>query len=174
MTSGYYGDFLQKSVVDILQNRFKVYNSYCLIRRCDDCTVIVAVSHANHLKYPERVYQESVTFVEDLTVKYFDRMIDIYIDNLPGLKYSRFAKDSKYRASIIRKRENSQKHKLLSPREVECLHWISRGKTSREISILMKISENTVNEHKKHIIQKLNVSNIAFAIREAMRAEIIT
>lgn len=102
-------------------------------------------------------------------------MIDIYVDHLPGLKYSRFATDEKFRASVIKNRENQeQKHLLLSAREIECLYWISRGKTSSDISLLMKISEHTVNEHKKNIMKKLNVSNIVYAVREAMKAEIIS
>jgi DNA-binding CsgD family transcriptional regulator len=174
ITSGYYGDYLQHSVIDILQIRFKVYNSFCLIRRCDDCTLIVAISHNNHLQYPEQVYQRSVNLIEDFTVKYFDCLISLYVDNLPGLKYSRFATDSRYRAAVIRKREARHKKPLLTTRESECIHWISRGKTSKEISQLMRISEYTVNEHKKKIMRKLNVSNIVFAVREALRAEIIT
>lgn len=174
ITAGYHGDFLQKTVIDILENRFHVYNSYCLIRRCDDCTVIIAISHNSPILHPEKIYQETVSAIEDFSIKYFDHLIDLYVENLPGLKYARFASDAKYRATILKKRKSIKKNFLLTEREVECLYWVSRGKTSKDTSVLMKISERTVDKHKENIIKKLNVTNIVYAVREAIKAELIS
>jgi len=35
--------------------------------------------------------------------------------------------------------------------------WVSRGKTNREISIILSISPRTVQKHLEHIFQKLGV-----------------
>jgi DNA-binding CsgD family transcriptional regulator len=45
----------------------------------------------------------------------------------------------------------------LTRRESEVLAWVSRGKTNREISILLSISPRTVQKHLEHIFQKLGV-----------------
>lgn len=175
ITAGEGGDHLQKSVVNLLENRFGVYNTFCLIRRCEDCVVMIAVSHTVLISKPEILCQKLVTQIEDLSIEYFDTLIDLYTDYLPGLKFSRFATDSRYRAAVLRKREQCQaiSHSILTGREKETLYWVSKGKTSYEISKLMTISEYTVNEHKKSIMKKLNTSNMVYSVREALKNNII-
>jgi DNA-binding CsgD family transcriptional regulator len=56
-----------------------------------------------------------------------------------------------------------------SPREVEVLHWLKSGKTSWDMSVIMKISERTVNYHVNNIMHKLNVMNRSQAVSEAAR-----
>ncbi len=45
----------------------------------------------------------------------------------------------------------------LSPREREVLKWLRSGKTSWAISVILQISERTVNYHVNNIMRKLNV-----------------
>lgn len=47
--------------------------------------------------------------------------------------------------------------KGLSPREIEVLKWISRGKRDSEIAVILSISVRTVNHHVASILKKLNV-----------------
>jgi len=47
----------------------------------------------------------------------------------------------------------------LSKREVECLTWISKGKTSSEVSQILGISERTVNFHVKNSMDKFDAVN---------------
>ena len=47
----------------------------------------------------------------------------------------------------------------LTTREVEVLRWTANGKTSKEIAIILGVTESTVNFHLKNIIAKMNVSN---------------
>lgn len=56
----------------------------------------------------------------------------------------------------------------LSPREIECLHWAAIGKTSWEISCILKISERTVVFHIGRAVEKLDVSNRRQAIARAI------
>ncbi|MBB1201378.1 transcriptional regulator SdiA [Enterobacteriaceae bacterium 89] len=46
-----------------------------------------------------------------------------------------------------------------SKRELEILKWTAEGKTSAEISIILSISENTVNFHQKNMQKKFNAPN---------------
>ncbi|HOP06706.1 MAG TPA: response regulator transcription factor [candidate division Zixibacteria bacterium] len=57
---------------------------------------------------------------------------------------------------------------LLTMREKEILHLVSKGLVSREIADLLYISVNTVNTHRQRILKKLDVSNTAEAIRYAL------
>ena len=46
-----------------------------------------------------------------------------------------------------------------SQRELEILKWTAEGKTSVEISLILAISEHTVNFHQKNMQKRFNVSN---------------
>ena len=49
--------------------------------------------------------------------------------------------------------------KEFSQRELEILKWTAEGKTAAEISLILSISEHTVNFHQKNIQKRFNVSN---------------
>lgn len=61
----------------------------------------------------------------------------------------------------------------LSDRERECLVWVSEGKTTDEVALILGVSGNTVNSYVTHAIQKLSASNRAMAIATAIRSGII-
>ncbi len=56
----------------------------------------------------------------------------------------------------------------LSPRELEVLKWLKLGKTSWDISVILKISERTVNYHVNNIMRKLDVTSRLQAVSEAV------
>jgi DNA-binding CsgD family transcriptional regulator len=61
----------------------------------------------------------------------------------------------------------------LSERERECLLWVSEGKTTDEVALILGVSSNTVNSYVAHAIQKFGASNRAMAIATAIRSGII-
>ena len=61
----------------------------------------------------------------------------------------------------------------LSDRERECLLWVSEGKTTDEVSVILGVSSNTINSYITHAIQKLAASNRAMAIVTAIRSGIL-
>lgn len=61
----------------------------------------------------------------------------------------------------------------LSDRERECLFWVSEGKTTDEIAVILGVSSNTVNSYITHAIQKFSASNRTMAIATAIRSGII-
>lgn len=61
----------------------------------------------------------------------------------------------------------------LSERERECLRWVSEGKTTDEVALILGVSSNTVNSYVAHAIQKFGASNRAMAIATAIRSGII-
>ena len=54
-------------------------------------------------------------------------------------------------------------HYLLTPRELDVLAWIARGKTNRDIADILGMSPRTVNKHLEHIFVKLGVETRAAA-----------
>jgi DNA-binding response OmpR family regulator/DNA-binding CsgD family transcriptional regulator len=57
----------------------------------------------------------------------------------------------------------------LTLRETEILMWISRGKTNKEIGLILDGSPRTVNKHLEHAFEKLGVSTRAAAVAIALK-----
>jgi LuxR family transcriptional activator of conjugal transfer of Ti plasmids len=61
----------------------------------------------------------------------------------------------------------------LSCREKDCLLWTAQGKSSWDISMILKISENTVNFHIKNAMRKLATTSRTVAVVKAIRLNLI-
>jgi DNA-binding NarL/FixJ family response regulator len=65
------------------------------------------------------------------------------------------------------------RHFALNERELECLTWSARGKTSPEIAQIVNISKRTVNFHIENACRKLNVSTRTEAVVKATSGRLI-
>lgn len=61
----------------------------------------------------------------------------------------------------------------LSPREIECLVWMARGKDAAGVAEILSISQHTVRDYLKSARAKLGCSTIAQAVFEATRLNLI-
>ena len=61
----------------------------------------------------------------------------------------------------------------LSPRETECLTWVSRGKTVWETATILSISERTVRFYLDLARHKLNATNITHTVARAIASSLI-
>ncbi len=57
----------------------------------------------------------------------------------------------------------------LTGRELQCLEWVSLGKTSWETASILGLSERTVNFHLRNACRKLNVYGRQAGVVKAMR-----
>lgn len=58
----------------------------------------------------------------------------------------------------------------LTPREVQVLRLVADGKTSKEIAVLLDLSEQTVRSYRKTMMKKLGVNNVAGLTQLALAA----
>ena len=61
----------------------------------------------------------------------------------------------------------------LNERELQCLTWSARGKTSPEIATILGLSKRTVNFHVENACRKLNVSTRTEAVVKATSGRLI-
>ena len=61
----------------------------------------------------------------------------------------------------------------LTPRELEVLHWLSKGKANAEISMVLGISVCTVRVHIQNIFNKLPANNRTHAAARAMQLGLV-
>lgn len=52
----------------------------------------------------------------------------------------------------------------LTPREAEVMHWVTLGKTNRDIAEILQLSPRTVNKHLEHVFEKLYVETRTAAV----------
>ena len=61
----------------------------------------------------------------------------------------------------------------LTPREIEAVTWMARGKTNPEIAILLSISQRTAKAHIESVCHKLNAVNKTHAVALALRDDLV-
>jgi DNA-binding NarL/FixJ family response regulator len=61
----------------------------------------------------------------------------------------------------------------LTPREIEVLQQLAKGRANKEIADVLKISEHTVKDHLKSILGKLHVADRTEAVTAALQRGII-
>jgi two-component system response regulator NreC len=74
----------------------------------------------------------------------------------------------------LQQRGAEDSYELLSPREGEILQLIAEGKTNKEIAAMLNLSLYTVETHRTHILQKLNLHSVPELILYAVRKGIIS
>src|SRR5690606_26626597 len=73
-------------------------------------------------------------------------------------------------AQFFKSNDNFAANDPLSERERECLVWVSEGKTTDEVALILGVSANTINSYIANAIQKFGSNNRAMAIAKIGRA----
>lgn len=103
--------------------------------------------------------------LENLKINCFSEQIEVYYER---------QQEKMHLLRIVQKaqQKNPQdlKNKLpITKRESEVLYWVSYGKTSWEISLILEMSPRTVNKHLELIYKKLGVDNRTSAAAISIR-----
>ena len=70
-------------------------------------------------------------------------------------------------------RDRSDELSALTPRERQVLQLVAEGKSNKEVAVIMDLGVSTVDTHRKHTMEKLNLHNTAELVRFAIRHRII-
>jgi two-component system, NarL family, response regulator NreC len=75
---------------------------------------------------------------------------------------------------VLKQRGAVDSYELLTNREREILQLLTEGKTNKAVATVLNISLYTVETHRSHILQKLNLHNSAELVLYAVRKGIIS
>ena len=75
---------------------------------------------------------------------------------------------------VLKQRGAADSYELLTSREREILQLLTEGKTNKAVATVLNISLYTVETHRSHILQKLNLHNSAELVLYAVRKGIIS
>jgi DNA-binding NarL/FixJ family response regulator len=73
----------------------------------------------------------------------------------------------------LEQRHVEDTYELLTAREREILQLVAEGKTNKEVAAILNLSVYTIETHRTHILQKLNLHNVPELILYAVRKGII-
>jgi DNA-binding NarL/FixJ family response regulator len=75
--------------------------------------------------------------------------------------------------SNIHTENHTNSEKKLTPREIEIVKLVAEGLLNKEIADKLNISPRTVDNHKAHILQKLNLKSSIDIVKYAIKNELI-
>jgi DNA-binding NarL/FixJ family response regulator len=78
-----------------------------------------------------------------------------------------------YREKGSQEERSGDSPSLLSPREREITQLLAEGKSNNEVAEALYISAKTVETHRAHIMEKLNLHSIAALVHYAIRNKIV-
>jgi DNA-binding NarL/FixJ family response regulator len=74
---------------------------------------------------------------------------------------------------FLQQRNLQDSYDLLTDREKEVLQLLAEGKPNKEVAAILDVSVYTVDTHRTHLMQKLNLHNTAEIVLYAVRKKII-
>ena len=75
-----------------------------------------------------------------------------------------------------RRKDNGKASRFssLTTRELEVFQLMAQGKTTRELASLLNVSMKTIETHRLHIMEKLNLQNMVDLVKCAIHEGIIS
>jgi len=75
---------------------------------------------------------------------------------------------------FLQQRNLQDSYELLTEREKEVLQLLAEGKSNKEVATILDVSVYTIDSHRTHLMQKLNLHNTAEIVLYAVRKKIIS
>lgn len=171
----------QEALLLIASQRF---NLFLLDIELPDMSGLDVISHIREKDPRARIIvntvHEEVWFIKDLIEHDVNGILFKSIDSSKIVEAIRRVLDGKiyycpYAEHVraqIRRSEEGRKEEL-TLRELDVLKLISEGKNTQEIAQVLCVSTNTVDTHRRHLMEKLDARNVADLIMTAISKGII-
>lgn len=144
------------TVIDHLTNGVGYYNFGTNLH--ESMIISKYLNHLDDFHHFIHFFKEKAADILKKAAK--DRFI---LPTKPGIVLQRF-NDFENPLKMVRDQKrfylNDHKTLFLTSREMECISWYAKGKTSGDISILLNISKRTVESHIENSRHKLNCTNM--------------
>jgi DNA-binding NarL/FixJ family response regulator len=146
-----------------------------ILRRVPDCKVLILSMHSDE-GYVARALQAGARgyLLKDSAGK--DLITGVAAVAAGKTFFSQVVAQSMIDEYLRRVADSSvvDPYESLSEREREILQLIAEGHTNKDIALILSISPATVDTHRAHILQKLDVHNTAELVLYAVRKGVIS
>ncbi|MDP1574624.1 MAG: LuxR C-terminal-related transcriptional regulator [Coxiellaceae bacterium] len=165
-------DETQSAINAILKND-KLYRGYCIVRACDDCSIMITCNVNTESINHRSFYESTIDYFEKCINDFLDDIISIYSELLPALSNCQFTLNSDYRHQVITTRHATKESTHLNDAELDVLYWSAQGKSANEIAAITGLTKNTVDTYRQRLIEKLSADNITQAVYIAAKSGFI-
>jgi DNA-binding NarL/FixJ family response regulator len=143
------------------------------IRRCSNGTKVVVFSAAFELHYVNDAIAAGVAgfVVKNASLDTLTKALTAVAD---GKQYFCQEMAGVLRELLQRSSQGSARSSLLSQREREVLREIARGRVSKEIAAMFKLSVFTVENIRRRLMRKTGLKSVAELTLHALRLRLIT
>lgn len=149
----------------ILENKFSIYRTFNTIRHSQECSFVFGGAKKSKVDNPHKFYTQSKQDFDQFCTHFISNANLLIKQYNPEYKHSLILNDEIYLKKIVQQKQNP---KSLTEREKECLIWAAEGKTAEETGMILNISKETIQKHRRSIIQKLDCPNLCSAIFKAI------
>lgn len=150
----------------ILENRFSVFRVFYTIRRSLECTLVFGGAMMRQCSDTLQFYEHSKEDFNQFCLTFMRSALPIIKLHNPQYHRALLFNDENYLKNVILNR--TCKKVSLSNREVECLIWAANGKTSEDTALILNVSVDTVNHHRRSVLSKLSCKTLTQAIYKAL------
>jgi DNA-binding NarL/FixJ family response regulator len=137
-----------------------------------DTRVVALSSHADRRYVKAALEAGACGYV--LKANAFDDLVNAVRAAAEGLKYLAPEVTSEIVETALRQGTDGSVYEILGAREREVLQLLAEGLTSSQIAERLHVSTSTVETHRRNIMRKLDLHNVAdltkYAIREGLTA----
>lgn len=154
-----------------LEERFGVHRAYYIVRPYTECTFVFGAIKGRKFDNCIDIYRSTIKGFEIFCAHFVESFLEIIRDYNPHYKNSFILTNPQLRKAVIT--GGYPKESDLTGREIECLWWASKGKSTKEVAKILGLSPETVATHNKRIREKLNCSTMIEAVVEGIHRGLI-
>jgi FixJ family two-component response regulator len=81
------------------------------------------------------------------------------------------ARDAESRAALAKRVQIAERLAALTPRELEVMRLVTRGKANKVIGAELGVSQRTVEIHRAHVMEKMQAGSLAELVRMVLDSE---
>lgn len=155
-------------VMDIVMEDLNGIEATRQIKAIAPRTAIVALSSHADRRYVQAILDAGASGYV-LKANAYEQLAEAVRVAFQGMRYLCPEVTSEVIESALRKGAAGSVWEILGSREREVLQLIAEGLTSPEISLRLNVSTSTVDTHRRNIMRKLDVHNVADLTRYAIR-----
>lgn len=139
-----------------------------LLRKLYPEVMVIALTNLEHRYYIKSMIQHGV---KGYVLKSSDE--DILLEAIRTVARGETYFDPTIRSQVIKAQKSNELFPSLTRREKEILRLIASNYSSQDIADNLCLSKRTIENHRTHLLQKLEVKNSASLIRKAMEFGLI-
>jgi DNA-binding CsgD family transcriptional regulator len=180
----YFGQAINDKTLILLRNKFDIDHMLIFVKKYHNYVEIfnfgtyadnagVYSLYLNNMNYFQKFQYYFKDNLSDLIKLYGNHRLDT-----PNIKDLKLANSDEVILSIdnlkIQRYFVDGDYIYLTAREVECLDWLAKGKSSSEIALILNIKQRTVEKHIESAKLKLNCNKSTSLIYKAVKLGIIS